>query len=188
MQLTPCCNTSPKAPARRWRTRIRSPKRPSSSAKTGRRGAPAPIGPPCSPPSSDSDNPAPHGSSKWPGSGVRPGTWTELPGSCATSCYETALYRTTPTSTGCTGFEATTQKVIAMSTVDEATARPSARKPLIGAQVGLYVDMFDVYLPIIVLAPAAIYFEPDHLSATGSRILTAVVFAATLLGRPLGAL
>lgn len=75
-----------------------------------------------------------------------------------------------------------------MSTVDEATARPSARKPLIGAQVGLYVDMFDVYLPIIVLAPAAIYFEPDHLSATGSRILTAVVFAATLLGRPLGAL
>ena len=73
-----------------------------------------------------------------------------------------------------------------MSTVDEATARPSARKPLIGAQVGLYVDMFDVYLPIIVLAPAAIYFEPDHLSATGSRILTAVVFAATLLGRPLG--
>ncbi|MFD5572917.1 MFS transporter [Streptomyces cadmiisoli] len=63
-----------------------------------------------------------------------------------------------------------------------------ARKPLISAQVGLFIDMFDVYLPIVVLAPAAIYFEPHDISTAANRILTAAVFAATVLGRPLGAL
>ncbi|MFI6681528.1 MFS transporter [Kribbella sp. NPDC050470] len=66
--------------------------------------------------------------------------------------------------------------------------KTSSRKPLVGAQVGLYVDMFDVYLPIVALAPAAAYFAPDDISTSAQRILTAVVFAATLLGRPLGAL
>ncbi|MBV6755885.1 MFS transporter [Rhodococcus opacus] len=65
---------------------------------------------------------------------------------------------------------------------------PEGRKALIGAQGGLFVDMFDVYLPIIVLAPATMYFEPSGVSESTSRILTALVFAATLLGRPLGAL
>jgi MFS family permease len=62
------------------------------------------------------------------------------------------------------------------------------RKARVGAQVGLFIDMFDVYLPIIVLAPAAAFFEPTGISESASRILTALIFVATLLGRPLGAL
>ncbi|MDQ0925652.1 MFS family permease [Pseudarthrobacter sp. W1I19] len=65
---------------------------------------------------------------------------------------------------------------------------PQGRKAMFGAQGGLFVDMFDVYLPIIVMAPAAIYFQATGISDSASRILTAVVFVATMLGRPLGAL
>nr|WP_300047100.1 MFS transporter [uncultured Nocardioides sp.] len=63
-----------------------------------------------------------------------------------------------------------------------------AKKATLGAQVGLFIDMFDVYLPIIALAPAAMYFQPEGLSEGEGRLLTSAVFAATLLGRPLGAL
>ncbi|MEU7767686.1 MFS transporter [Nocardia sp. NPDC049190] len=61
------------------------------------------------------------------------------------------------------------------------------RKAVAGAWAGLWVDMFDVYLPVIALAPAAAYFQPAHLSDTTSLIITGLIFAATLLGRPLGA-
>jgi MFS family permease len=71
---------------------------------------------------------------------------------------------------------------------DGESATRGDKKATLGAQVGLFVDMFDVYLPVIALAPAAAYFEPQGLSEGDSRILTAIIFAATLLGRPLGAL
>jgi MFS family permease len=64
----------------------------------------------------------------------------------------------------------------------------SGLKSLAGAQAGLLIDMFDVYLPIIALAPATAYFEPYGISESANRIIVAVVFAAALLGRPLGAL
>jgi MFS family permease len=50
---------------------------------------------------------------------------------------------------------------------------------------GFFIDFFDLYLPIIVLAPAYVYFKPADLS---SPILESFVFASALLGRPLGAL
>ena len=63
---------------------------------------------------------------------------------------------------------------------------PAGRKALIGAWAGFYVDMFDIYLPILVLAPAAGYFESKHLPASSAGIISAMVFAAALLGRPVG--
>jgi MFS family permease len=67
------------------------------------------------------------------------------------------------------------------------TMTPRTRKALIGAWLGFYVDMFDVYLPVIALAPAAIYFQATDVSATMATIISGMVFSATLLGRPVGA-
>jgi MFS family permease len=47
--------------------------------------------------------------------------------------------------------------------------------------------MFDVYLPIVALAPAEAYFRASDVSATTSSIITAMIFVATLIGRPIGA-
>jgi MFS family permease len=55
------------------------------------------------------------------------------------------------------------------------------------AYLGFFVDMFDVYLPIAVLAPALPYFIPSGLSGTAQATIFYVVFAVTLIGRPLGA-
>ncbi|MFI5610193.1 MFS transporter [Amycolatopsis sp. NPDC051903] len=66
--------------------------------------------------------------------------------------------------------------------------RGRGRKARVGAQVGLFIDMFDVYLPVIVLGPAQEYFTPAGLPDATAKILTAAIFVATLLGRPLGAL
>jgi MFS family permease len=48
--------------------------------------------------------------------------------------------------------------------------------------------MFDVYLPVVVLAPAIAYFLSPEMSATSAAIIGGSIFAATLVGRPLGAL
>jgi MFS family permease len=55
------------------------------------------------------------------------------------------------------------------------------------ACLGFFVDMFDVYLPIGVLAPALTYFVPGGLSGAAQATIFYVVFAVTLIGRPLGA-
>ncbi|MDK3256508.1 MFS transporter [Blastococcus capsensis] len=57
-----------------------------------------------------------------------------------------------------------------------------------GAFYGFYVDMFDIYLPIIALAPAIGYFISPDLDASTTAVITGMIFAATLVGRPLGAL
>lgn len=67
---------------------------------------------------------------------------------------------------------------------DLAAKRRSAS---IGAFFAEFVDMFDIYLPTVILTPALIYFQPDTMSAGLSGILTSLVFVTTLLGRPVGA-
>lgn len=57
-----------------------------------------------------------------------------------------------------------------------------------GAFMGFFVDMFDIYLPILALAPAIAYFVSPELSASATALVTGSIFAATLVGRPLGAL
>jgi MFS family permease len=53
--------------------------------------------------------------------------------------------------------------------------------------MGFFVDMFDIYLPIVVLAPAIIYFVSPQMNEATTAIVNGSIFAATLLGRPVGA-
>jgi MFS family permease len=57
-----------------------------------------------------------------------------------------------------------------------------------GATFGFFVDMYDVYLPVIVLAPALVYFIPDDLTVTTQTTIFYMIFAVSLIGRPLGSL
>lgn len=66
----------------------------------------------------------------------------------------------------------------------EASAR--SRQAVRGAAIGFAIDCYDIYLPVIALAPAIVYFIPGHLDAGTLMLLNGVVFAATLLGRPIG--
>lgn len=63
--------------------------------------------------------------------------------------------------------------------------RKSAQR---GAFLGFFVDMFDIYLPVIALAPAIGYFLSPELPASTAALVTGAIFASTLVGRPIGAL
>lgn len=56
-----------------------------------------------------------------------------------------------------------------------------------GAFYSEFIDMFDIYLPVVVLAPVLFYFQPAHLDPATANILISLVFITTLLGRPIGA-
>lgn len=64
--------------------------------------------------------------------------------------------------------------------------RRAGRRALLAAFLGFFVDMFDIYLPVVVLAPAMVYFEPDSLSPVLKSTLYYIVFALSLVGRPAG--
>jgi MFS family permease len=68
---------------------------------------------------------------------------------------------------------------------DVEEKRKSAIK---GAIFSEFIDMFDIYLPVIILAPVQSYFLPQHLQHGQQAILESLVFIMTLLGRPIGAL
>jgi MFS family permease len=57
-----------------------------------------------------------------------------------------------------------------------------------GAFFGFFVDMFDIYLPVVVLTPAIKYFVSPDLSDSATALVTGMIFASTLVGRPVGAL
>src|SRR5437588_11877906 len=69
---------------------------------------------------------------------------------------------------------------------DSEAMTPEAKKTIWGAFIGFFVDMYDVYLPIIALTPALIYFQPKNLPAAVATTVFYVVFAVTLIGRPIG--
>lgn len=62
------------------------------------------------------------------------------------------------------------------------------RSAVRGAFLSEFIDMFDIYLPVVVLVPVMAYFQPSHLEPGVAVILDSLVFITTLLGRPLGAL
>lgn len=64
---------------------------------------------------------------------------------------------------------------------------PERRRALTGGITGYFVDQFDIYVPVIALAPAMAYFVPADLDASTRTIVAAFIFTATLLGRPIGA-
>jgi MFS family permease len=62
------------------------------------------------------------------------------------------------------------------------------RNAIKGAYFSEVIDMFDIYLPVVVLSPVLAFFQPPHLSSGTETILASLVFITTLLGRPVGAL
>jgi len=68
-----------------------------------------------------------------------------------------------------------------------AELTPQARRAIWGAFIGFFVDNYDIFLPIIALAPAMTYFIPKTTPANTAAIAAAMIFATTLIGRPLGA-
>ncbi|MEK6649030.1 MAG: MFS transporter [Actinomycetota bacterium] len=59
----------------------------------------------------------------------------------------------------------------------------NAKRAVRGGILGNYVDQFDIFLPIIALAPAAAYLYGAENMARNAGL----IFIATLIGRPLGA-
>lgn len=64
---------------------------------------------------------------------------------------------------------------------------PEARRTILAGCIGFAVDFFDIYLPILAMAPVISYFQPKGLSSAASTTIYFFTFAATLLGRPCGA-
>lgn len=69
----------------------------------------------------------------------------------------------------------------------ESAIRETGRRALLAAFCGFSVDMFDVYLPIVALGPAMSYFQPATLSPALKSTLFYIVFALSLVGRPVRA-
>ena len=68
------------------------------------------------------------------------------------------------------------------------TLTPAARRAVFAGCIGFAVDFFDIYLPVLALAPVIAYFEPKGLSSAASTTVYFFTFAATLFGRPCGAI
>ncbi len=62
------------------------------------------------------------------------------------------------------------------------------RKAVRGGFLGFFVDMYDIYLPVVVLVPALPYFVHPDMSDSAKSLAAGAIFAATLVGRPVGAL
>jgi MFS family permease len=62
------------------------------------------------------------------------------------------------------------------------------RNAIRGAFASEFIDMFDIYLPVVVMAPVMSFFRPPEASEGAQAILASLVFITTLLGRPIGAL
>src|SRR5580693_1591460 len=71
--------------------------------------------------------------------------------------------------------------------VQSTDLTPQARRAVWGAFVGFFVDNYDIFLPIIALAPAIGYFIPKSIPPATAAVASAMIFATTLIGRPLGA-
>lgn len=73
------------------------------------------------------------------------------------------------------------------STGSREELTPAGRKAIWGAFFGLAVDFYDIYLPVVALTPALIYFIPKGIPLATQATLSFIVFAVTLIGRPIGA-
>ncbi|HEX4024768.1 MAG TPA: MFS transporter [Steroidobacteraceae bacterium] len=62
------------------------------------------------------------------------------------------------------------------------------RSAIKGAFFSEFIDMFDIYLPVVVLAPVLDFFRPPQMAEGTAALLASLVFVTTLLGRPVGGL
>lgn len=76
---------------------------------------------------------------------------------------------------------------LVLDRTSEVPMQQVGRQALIAAFFAFFVDMFDVFLPVVALAPAMSYFLPKTISPTTSATMSFLVFAFSLIGRPLGA-
>lgn len=63
---------------------------------------------------------------------------------------------------------------------------PDARRSMVGGVISLLVDSYDIYLPALVLPAVTGYFEPASMDPALKVTLVTVIFAVTLLARPIG--
>lgn len=71
---------------------------------------------------------------------------------------------------------------------DSPEFRAKGRRALGAAMFGFWVDMYDIYLPVIVLAPAMVYFMPPETSGVDAAVFLTLIYVASIVGRPLGSL
>jgi MFS family permease len=71
---------------------------------------------------------------------------------------------------------------------ETADRQEKRRRAISGAVFSEFIDMFDIYLPTVVLSPVLFYFQPARLDPSEQAIFASLVFITTLLGRPIGAL
>lgn len=76
---------------------------------------------------------------------------------------------------------------VAPPMLDEQTLDKQRRGALRGGIFGYFVDQFDIFLPIITLAPAMVYFNGEGTSAETIALFSSLIFVSTLVARPLGA-
>jgi MFS family permease len=86
-----------------------------------------------------------------------------------------------------TGMKALTANEVVQSE-GEQSIETKRRNAIKGAFFSEFIDMFDIYLPVVVLSPVLAFFQPPHLAPGMETILASLVFITTLLGRPVGAL
>lgn len=72
-------------------------------------------------------------------------------------------------------------------TAEQGSAK-HGKNALFGAMFGFFADMYDIYLPVVALAPAMVYFQPEDSSTIDTAVFAALIFTASILGRPLGSL
>lgn len=70
---------------------------------------------------------------------------------------------------------------------EQAPTPRKARRAVSRAFLGFWIDYYDIYLPIVALAPVLSYFQPEHLDPTLKLSLFYLTFAVTLIARPIGA-
>jgi hypothetical protein len=69
----------------------------------------------------------------------------------------------------------------------DASTHDAGQRALRAAFLGFFLDMFDMYLPVVALGPAMSYFQPATLSPALKSTMFYIVFALSLVGRPVGA-
>jgi MFS family permease len=57
-----------------------------------------------------------------------------------------------------------------------------------GAFITQCIDLFDIYVPVVILGPILFYFQPAQLAPQTLAILSSLIIVTTLLGRPVGGL
>lgn len=70
---------------------------------------------------------------------------------------------------------------------DGRTDEQKAKAALRGGVFAYFVDMYDIYLPVLALLPAMAYFRSEDMSDSAAAIISSIIFVSTLLARPVGA-